>query len=201
MKISWQKAFLWQLPKCPLLNGPDRGSLWNTLTAVQKHSSFLSPGLQELPQQCHYSFINLWLQMDYFISSAWPVISRLCLFPLAIKRRNRRPWNSSSVTVVHNIFSSYSPFFSVVMCPFFHFLHLLSCPDALYPKPLAFLSRPDNLTHLFSQRRSVILILQQRQPCLWALGHCSVLHSYLPCSSCTGPMAWGTYLALHPATH
>lgn len=127
--------------------------------------------------------------MDYFISTTWPVISRVCpLFPFTIKRRKRRPWSTSSVTVVHNIFSSHSPFFSILTRLFFHFLHLLSCPDALYLKPLAFLSRPDNSTHLFFQRRSLIPTLQQRHHCLWALGHCSV--HLPPLISLLLPMHW-----------
>lgn len=142
--------------------------------------------------------------MDYFISTTWPVISRVCpLFPFTIKRRKRRPWSTSSVTVVDNIFSSHSPFFSILTRLFFHFLHLLSCPDALYLKPLAFLSRPDNLTQ-FSSRED-----HWSPPCskgiaaseLLATALSICLHSYLSCSLCTGPVPWGTYLSLHPATH
>lgn len=58
----------------------------------------------------------------------WPDISKVCsLFLFAIKRKNRRPWNTFSVPVVSYIFSSRSPFFSVHIHPFLLSLLYAAC--------------------------------------------------------------------------
>lgn len=186
-----------------------RSSPWTTLTAAQKSSPSLNPGLQELLQQHFHSFVRLQLEMDSLIRNMWPVISRVCpLFLFAIKRKNRRPWNTSSVPVVHNIFSSYSPFFSVFIHPSPH----ICCP----PRPVLMLCIPVSSLCTKTWQFNISLALEKISDApsaanvtlslsLWSFLPPPYIHLHPwgehPCSPHSVPVAQGKYLSLHPATH